>query len=51
MDKKVQLELTLEETNLILSALGKLPLEQALNVFAKVKQTAEEQLKPQEANG
>lgn len=51
MDKKVYLELTLEETNLILAALGKLPLEQTLNLFAKVKQTAEEQLKPKEGNG
>lgn len=38
-------ELTIEEINLILVALGKLPLETTLQLFGKIKAQAEEQLK------
>jgi hypothetical protein len=38
-------ELTIEEINLILVALGKLPLENTLALFTKIKSQAEEQLK------
>jgi hypothetical protein len=38
-------ELTIEEINLILVALGKLPLENTLALFTKIKSQAELQLK------
>jgi hypothetical protein len=38
-------ELTIEEINLILVALGKLPLESALPLFTKIKGQAELELK------
>jgi hypothetical protein len=38
-------ELTIEEINLILVALGKLPLESALPLFTKIKSQAELELK------
>ena len=37
-------ELTIEEINLILVALGKLPLENTLALFTKIKSQAELQL-------
>lgn len=37
-------ELTIEEINLILVALGKLPLETTLQLFTKIKSQAETQL-------
>jgi hypothetical protein len=37
-------ELTIEEINLILVALGKLPLESTLALFTKIKTQAETQL-------
>jgi hypothetical protein len=40
----MKLDLTINEINLILSALGKLPLEQVLDVFNKVRQQAEAQI-------
>lgn len=44
----MKLELSLEELNVVLTGLGRLPLEQSLNVFSKVRQQAEEQLKQEE---
>jgi hypothetical protein len=38
-------ELTIEEINLILVALGKLPLENTLALFTKIKAQAELELK------
>lgn len=38
-------ELTIEEINLILVALGKLPLENTLALFTKIKTQAELELK------
>lgn len=37
-------DLTIEEINVILVALGKLPLEASLNLFTKIKTQAETQL-------
>ena len=42
-------ELTIEEINFILVALGKLPLESALPLFTKIKSQAETELKEQES--
>jgi len=42
-------DLTLEETNLVLSALGKLPIEIALELWAKLKKSAEDQIKEQQS--
>jgi hypothetical protein len=44
----VKLELSIEEVNIILAALGKLPLEVGISVWAKVKKDAEEQLTKKE---
>ncbi len=38
-------ELTIDEINLILAALGKLPLENTLALFTKIKTQAELELK------
>ncbi|WP_020536760.1 hypothetical protein [Lewinella cohaerens] len=42
--KTLKLELTVEEVNLILSALGKLPFEQVFSLVNKIQQQAAEQL-------
>ena len=41
----IKLELSVEEVNLILGALAKLPLETSMNTFTKIKTEAEMQLK------
>jgi hypothetical protein len=41
----MKLELTVEEVQLVLNALAKLPLEICLPTFEKVKNQAQEQLK------
>ena len=41
----INLSLTVDEVNQILGALAKLPLENALNTFLKVKTEAEKQVK------
>lgn len=41
----IKLELTLEEVNLLLIALGKMPLEVSVTLWAKMKSEAEKQLK------
>jgi hypothetical protein len=43
--KEVTITLTVEELNILLAGLGKLPLEVAVAVFGKVKAQAESQLK------
>jgi len=43
--KEVTISLTVEELNILLAGLGKLPLEVAVAVFGKVKAQAESQLK------
>jgi len=47
-EKEITLKLTIEDINGILNGLGKLPLEQSLGLFTKVKQQAEAQLPQQE---
>jgi len=47
MEQTVKLELSLAQTNLLLKALSKLPLEEVLTTFVIIKQSAEEQLKPE----
>lgn len=52
--KKITLtDLTIDEINAILVALGKLPLESIITLFEKVKQQAQAQLaeKEDEVNG
>ena len=39
-------DLSVDEVNLILAALGKLPLETSLGLWAKLKKQAEDQAKP-----
>lgn len=41
----IKLELTIDEVNLLLVALSKLPLETSLVTWSKLKQEAEKQLK------
>ena len=43
-------DLTLEEINLLLTALGKLPLETSFSIWAKVKTQTELQLKAAQAD-
>jgi hypothetical protein len=42
--KEVTISLTVEELNILLAGLGKLPLEVAVAVFGKVKAQVESQL-------
>jgi hypothetical protein len=42
----INLTLTVDEVNLVLTALSKLPLESSLNTFMKVKSEAEKQVRP-----
>jgi hypothetical protein len=42
--KEVTITLTIDELNILLTGLGKLPLEMAVAVFGKVKAQAESQL-------
>jgi hypothetical protein len=48
---ELTIKLTIEEINLVLSALGKLPLESSLNIFLKVKEQATSQLQEQNNPG
>jgi len=42
--KEVTLTLTVDELNVVLAGLGKLPLEAALNVFGKIRAQVESQV-------
>jgi len=42
-------DLSLDEVNLILAALGKLPLEHSVQLWAKIKQEAEKQMEESKA--
>lgn len=44
MENLIKLELSLDEINVIIKGLSKLPLEESLVVFTKVKENAEKQL-------
>ena len=43
-DQKIELTLTIDELNVLLAGLGKLPLEMAVAVFGNVKVQADAQL-------
>jgi hypothetical protein len=44
-DKKLTLELTVNDVNLIMAGLGKLPLEATVDLWMRIKQQGEAQLK------
>lgn len=44
--KEVDLKLTLDDINVVLAGLGKLPLEVSVVVFGKIKAQAESQIQP-----
>ena len=44
---ELNLSLTLDELNIVMSGLGKLPLETSMNVWGKLRTQAEKQLNPQ----
>jgi hypothetical protein len=44
--KEITITLTLDELNVLLAGLGKLPLEASIGVFGKVKAQAESQINP-----
>ena len=44
----INLALTVDEVNLVLVALSKMPLESSMSTFLKIKSEAEGQLKPPE---
>lgn len=44
MEQKIKFELTIEEANLVLASLAKMPFEQVFNVIGKLRQQAEEQV-------
>lgn len=43
---ELNLSLTLEELNVVMNGLGKLPLETSMNVWGKLRAQAEQQLNP-----
>jgi hypothetical protein len=47
---KITLELTVEETNYILAALGQRPFAEVVDLIARVKAQAESQLAPKPEN-
>lgn len=49
MEKKVHLTLTIEEANVVITALAKLPYEVVFKVIDKVRSQAEEQIKQEES--
>lgn len=44
---KLKIELTLDQLNVVFTALGKLPLEQSVDVFMVLRMQAESQLQNQ----
>jgi hypothetical protein len=48
-DKKLTLELTVNDVNLIMAGLGKLPLEAVVDLWMRIKQQGEAQLKAEAA--
>ncbi len=47
-DKKVTITITVQEADLILRALGKLPLEESGNLYMNIQAQAQAQLQPQQ---
>lgn len=46
MENKVNLELSVQELNIVLSGVAKLPIEMGLSVFNSIQRQADAQLKP-----
>lgn len=46
--QELNLKLTLDDVNVVLAALGKLPLEVSVVAFGKIKAQAEAQIQPAE---
>ena len=44
-DKKLTLELTVNDINILMAGLGKLPLEAVVDLWMRIKQQGEAQLK------
>jgi hypothetical protein len=44
--EKVTITLTVNDWNIVMGALGKMPFEQVLNVVNQIKDQAESQMKP-----
>lgn len=51
MDKNVKLELTIDQLNVIMLGLSKLPLETVLATFTEVQKQADAQLRASRPNG
>jgi hypothetical protein len=49
--KKLQLELTIEETNLILEALGAMPFARVYTLIGRIQESAREQIEDAKPNG
>jgi len=49
-DKKITLELTVNDINIIMAGLGKLPLEVSVDLWVKIKTKAEAQFQAEQAN-
>lgn len=50
-DKKITLELTVNDINILMAGLGKLPLEVSVDLWAKIKSQAESQFQAEQAAG
>ena len=50
-EKKIKLEVTIEEANLIFKSLGKLPFEQVYELIGKLNDQANLQLTSEKKNG
>ena len=44
MEQKIKFDLTIDEANLVLASLAKMPFEQVFNLIGKLKQQADEQM-------
>jgi len=51
MDKNVKLELTIDQLNIVMLGLSKLPLETVLATFTEVQRQADAQLRAQRPEG
>lgn len=51
MEKEVTLRLTVEQLNVIIAGLVKLPIEVGLSTFQEVQQQIDEQIKQQQQSG
>lgn len=49
--KNIQLELTIDETNLILEALGALPFARVYALIGRIQESARKQIEPVGPNG